>query len=381
MVNPFDFPGVGLISFGLDRVEKIADDLAELEEKGTAVVLISDAGVARAGILDRVKTILQHSGRDVAVFADLESEPRAESVDRAAAVVRRCENPCVIGLGGGSALDVAKLAAVVVGGDRPVEDYALCAHPLPKRVLKTIMIPTTAGTGSEVTRNAIFKNREGRKMWAWGQQLLPDRVILDPRLTVSMPAHVTAASGLDALVHAIEACTSQQRNPLSDALALHAIRLGKDHLVTAIEKPGDLTARGGMLLASTLAGLAFGATGTAAAHSIGHALATIAGISHGRAVAIALDAILEWNAEASPEAFSAVAEALGAHKRAEDAAPAFRALIQQTGIDRSLAGEEIDPETLATLMLAEENRPMLDNNARKITATDALELARRTVNL
>jgi alcohol dehydrogenase class IV len=380
MINPFDFTGVGVISFGVDRVEKMADDLADLEEKGTAVVVISDAGVARAGILDRVRTILKESGRDVAVFADLEGEPRGESVDEAATIVRRCENPCVVGLGGGSALDVAKLAAVIAGDDRPAEDYALCAHPLPKPVLTRIMIPTTAGTGSEVTRNAIFKTREGRKAWAWGQELLPDRVILDPRLTISMPAHVTAASGLDALVHAIEACTSQQRNPLSDTLALHAIRLGKQHLLNAIKKPEDLTARSGMLLASTLAGLAFGTTGTAAAHSIGHALATIAGIPHGRAVAIALDAILGWNAEASPEAFAAVAEALGGQKKAEAAAPAFRTLVEQTGLDRSLADQTIDPETLARAMMAEENKPMLENNARQITATDALELARRTLS-
>ena len=378
-MNSFSFPGVGAISFGVDRVEQLADDVSILSEKGAPVVLISDAGVARAGILDQVKSILERSGHDVTIFAELEGEPRAESVEEAVAIVRRCQEPCVVGLGGGSALDVAKLAAVIVGGDRPVEDYALCANPLPKPVLKRIMIPTTAGTGSEVTWNAIFTTREGRKVWVTDKKLLPESVILDPRLTISLPAHVTAASGLDALVHAIEACTSQKRNLLSDSLGLQAVRLGKQHLLTAIEKPRDMTARSGMLLASALAGLAFGTTGTGAAHSIGHALATIAGIPHGRAVAIGLDAILAWNTEAVPDAFAAVAEALGGQKKAEAAAPTFRTLVQQTGLDRSLADQRIDPKTLADAMMSEENKPMLENNARQITATDALELARRTL--
>ena len=379
-MNDFTFPGLGVISFGVDRVEQLADDISALNEKGATVVLISDAGLAKTGILDRVKSILERSGHNVIVFSDLKGEPRARAVDEATAIVRHCEQPCVLGMGGGSALDVAKLAAVIVGDDRPVEDYALCAHSLPEPVLKKIMIPTTAGTGSEVTRTAIFTTSEGRKVWAWGKELLPDFVILDPRLTISLPAHVTAASGLDALVHAIEACTNQQRNPFIDSFALHAIRLGKQHLMTAIENPKDMTGRSGMLLASTLAGIAFGTTGTAAAHSIGHALATIADIPHGRAVTIGLDAILEWNAEASPEAFAAVAEALGSQRNADAAAPAFRTLIEQTGIDRSLADKKIDPEKLATVMMSEENKPMIENNARQITTGDALELARRTLS-
>ncbi len=380
MVNDFSFSGVGAISFGVDRVEQLADDISALKEKVAEVVLISDTGVAEAGILDRVKSILERSGHNVVVFSDLKDEPRASAIDEAAKIVRRYEQPCIVGLGGGSALDMAKFAAVIAGDDRPAEDYALCAHSFPKPALKRILIPTTAGTGSEVTRNAIFFTSEGRKVWAWGEELLPDLVILDPRLTASLPAHVTTTSGLDALVHAIEACTCQQRNPFTDSFALHAIRLTKQYLMTAIEKPEDITARSGMLLASTLAGIALGSTGTAAAHSIGHALATIAGIPHGKAVAIGMDAILEWNAEALPETHAAVAEALGSQRNADNAAPTFRNLIERTGMDRSLAFKKIDPETLATVMMSEENKPMIENNARQITTDDALELARLTLS-
>lgn len=164
---------------------------------------------------------------------------------------------------------------------------------------------------------------------------------------------------------------------MADALGLHAIRLGRQHLMTAIEKPADLDARSGMLIASTIAGCAFAQTGTAAAHSIGHALATVAGIPHGRAVTIGMEVLLPWNAETSPEAHAAVAEALGYAKSGDQSAAAFRAFIERAGVDRSLAGKGIEPETLARVMMSAENMPMIENNARPISKTDALELARR----
>jgi alcohol dehydrogenase class IV len=241
------------------------------------------------------------------------------------------------------------------------------------------MIPTTAGTGTEVTRTATFTNHAGHKVWAWGPELVPDLVILDPCLTVSLPAQITAVTGLDALIHAIEACTCQGRNTISDALGLHAIRLVSKHLVTAIKTPDDLTARSGMQIASTLAGSAFAQTGTAGAHAIGHALATIAKVPHGRAVAIAMDALLAWNEAAFPEVHATVAQALAGPGTADRASTAFRRLVDQTGMSRSLDDKAIDPQKLAELMMLEENLPMAENNARPISKSDALELARRTL--
>lgn len=379
-MRAFSYPGTRPITFGVDFIEQLPDEIASLQGDRHEVVLISDAGVARAGVVNRVKSILERDGYAVSVFSDLQGEPKADDVDAATDLVRRSGQPCVVGLGGGSALDVAKLAAVIAGDNCSAGNFALCAAPFPKPALKRILIPTTAGTGSEVTRTAIFTTSQGRKVWAWGDELLPDLVILDPRLTISVPASVTAASGLDALVHAIEACTCKNRNPFSDGLGLHAIRLAKQHLITAIEKPDDLAARGGMLLASTLAGTAFNVTGTAVAHAIGHALASLAGVPHGRAVAISLDATLDWNAPGAPEAHAAVAQALGAPPEAHAAATAFTALMDQSGVARSLAEENIDPETLVAMMMSAENQPMLDNNARPITPDDALELARRTLS-
>jgi len=379
-MNPFSFLGINAVSFGVDRVEQLAEDIAELDRETSEIVVVSDSGVAKAGILDRIRSVLERSGYDLTVFSELAGEPHAAIIDKLAQLLRRLDHPFIVGIGGGSALDVAKLAAVIAEDEIAVEDYALCARPFPEPGLKRILIPTTAGTGSEVTRTAVFTTGKGNKVWAWGHELLPDLVLLDPSLTVSLPADITAATGLDALVHAIEACTCQNRNPMADALGLHAIRLAGKHLMTAIEKPADIEARSGMLIASTLAGSAFAQTGTAAAHAIGHALATVAGIPHGRAVTIAMEVLLPGNAHACPEAHAAVAEAFGCENKADQCAAAFRALIDQAGVDRSLADRSIDPETLTSVMMSPENLPMLQNNARPVSKDDGLELARRMLD-
>ena len=154
-MNPFSFSGMGAVSFGIDRIQQLADDIVTLTGSRVPVVLISDAGVAGAGILDRVKSIVERAGHPVTTYCNLDGEPHAETVDRAAEVIRRCDHPCVVGLGGGSALDVAKLSAVIARDAHPAEAYALCARPFKKPGLVRIMIPTTAGTGTEVTRKPI----------------------------------------------------------------------------------------------------------------------------------------------------------------------------------------------------------------------------------
>jgi alcohol dehydrogenase class IV len=168
-MNPFSFSGMGAVSFGTDRIQQLPDDIFSLNGSRAPVVLISDAGVAGAGILDQVRSIVERAGHRVTSIFDLDGEPHAETVDRAAEVIRRCDHPFVVGLGGGSALDVAKLSAVIAEDSHPAEAYALCARPFKKPGLVRIMIPTTAGTGTEVTRTATFTNHAGHKVWAWGQ--------------------------------------------------------------------------------------------------------------------------------------------------------------------------------------------------------------------
>jgi alcohol dehydrogenase class IV len=375
-MNSFSFPGIRPIVFGVDRVDQLPEDIATLIEDLSEVFIITDSGLLKTGIVVSIASVLEKSGLDVTVFSELTGEPHTNTIDRAAAILRRMDRPCVVGVGGGSALDVAKLTTAVAEAEVPTEAYALCAQPLPTPRLSRILIPTTAGTGSEVTRTAVFFDGRGRKVWAWGEALLPDLVILDPALTITLPSDVTASTGLDALVHAMEAFTCRQKNPMGDALAVHAIHLIGKYLSKVVENPADVDARSNMLVASTLAGSAFAQTGTAGAHSIGHALATLAGIPHGRAVTIGMNALLEWNAEAAPETHAAVAEALGSSRAADQAGPAFRKLVDLTGLDLSLTNVSIEPEVLAEAMMSEENLPMTENNIRSIGTDEALAISR-----
>jgi len=395
MPEKFTAPSPVRIAYGEGRIDKLGDDLARLggDRHAARVLLVSDPGVAEAGLTGRVAAVLERAGVDAAVFTELKSDPLAASADAAAAAARSHGASMVVGLGGGSALDIAKLAAAIAPAAEPAEHYALALNPLPRGGLPRILIPTTAGTGSEVTRTSVITSKDGRKLWAWGDALRADLAILDPTLTVALPEMLTAATGIDAVVHAIEACTVRRGNPMSDAYGLHAIRLvagnaggAKSALTRALAEPDDLEARGELMIAAALAGIAFDATGTAIAHAMGHALGVLGGVHHGHAVGLCLNAALAWNAEAAPARHAAVARALGAPCDGLDdadaatlAAPAFNALLRASGLSLSLADLAIDAADLADLAMAPENAPMRDANCREVTKQDALDIARRVL--
>jgi alcohol dehydrogenase class IV len=396
MPEKFTFHSPVRVAFGKGRIDKLGDDLARLGggRHASRVLLVSDPGVAEAGLTGRVAAVLERAGIDAAVFTELKSDPLAASADAAAAAARSHGASMVVGLGGGSALDIAKLAAAIApAAAEPAEHYALALNPLPRGGLPRILVPTTAGTGSEVTRTSVITSQDGRKLWAWGDALRADLAILDPTLTVALPETLTAATGIDAVVHAIEACTVRRGNPMSDAYGLHAIRLvagnaggAASALTRALAEPGDLDARGELMIAAALAGIAFDATGTAIAHAMGHALGVLGGVHHGHAVGLCLNAALAWNAEAAPARHAAVARALGAPCDGlddEDAATlssvAFGKLLQGSGLPLSLADKSIDARALAALTMAPENAPMREANCRDVSEQDALDIARRVL--
>jgi len=355
--------------------------------------VVSDPGVAEVGLTGRITAVLKEAGLDVALFTDIKSDPLAASADGAASLARSHGARAVVGVGGGSVLDIAKLAAAIALADEPAEHYALAANPLPKTGLPLILIPTTAGTGSEVTRTSVITSADGRKLWAWGEALRADLALLDPTLTVALPPTLTAATGIDAVVHAIEACTVRRGNPMADAYGLHAIRLiagnaggAKSALTRALAEPDDLDARGDMMIAAALAGIAFDATGTAIAHAMGHALGVLSGVHHGHAVGLCLKGALAWNAEAAPARHAAVAKALGApcdgledEEAAALSSVAYGKLLQGSGLPLSLADKAIDAAALAALTMAPENAPMRDANCREVTEQDALVIAKRVL--
>jgi alcohol dehydrogenase class IV len=384
---PFSLSPAPPIRFGVDRVEKIARDLAGLVSDSAPALLVADPGLGAA--IERVAGLLRGAGRRVEVFTDVRSDPLGSAIDAAAERARSMGAAVVIGLGGGSTLDSAKLAAAIAVADRPAEHYQLAVNPLPQRPLVKVCIPTTAGTGSETTRVSVFTNAKGEKVWAWGDALASDLSILDPRLTVGLPRHLTAGTGIDALVHAIEAATIRRANPMNDAACLQAIRLIAKHLPRAVDFPEDLEARGAMQIAAALAGIGIDNSGTGIAHAMGHALGAIGHVHHGRAVGLCLRAAIGWNAEVAAERHAEVAAALGVQSQgrpveaiAQDLAPALDSLMRRVGLTISLRGDGLTPadaERLVATTMAPENKAMRETNIREIDLNAAREIAARVL--
>ena len=362
------------IVFGAGRIADLAGKAGQYAGADGAVLLVADPTLTTLGITGRVLEILTKAGFEAKVFDSLKGEPKAANIDAAAAIARAIKAKVIVGLGGGSALDTAKLVAACAASGLGAQSYQLCEIPLPKNILPIIAIPTTAGTGSEVTRVSVFANAGKVKVWAWGEELKPQVAILDPELTVGVPAPITAATGLDALVHAIEAATNNQRTDGNDLYALKAISLITENLERAIMNPDDLEARGALLLGSCYGGIAIDNCGTALAHNISHAMADLAPIPHGRATGLAMLATMDWVSQGAAEAYGRVAKAMGT----SNPITAYQRLVRATGMKISLEGDGLDlgkPELLAERMASPANAPMRKSNVRYPGDAELVELA------
>ena len=343
-------------------------------------LLITDAGLEASGLLAPYLAELEQDA-EVTRFVAPAGEPTVATVDQAAKVVRDLDAPLVLGIGGGTALDIAKLVAALAASPGRMNQYLLGRSPWLGKA-PAVMIPTTSGTGSEVTRTSILADDTGRKLWAWGDELLPEAILLDPRLTRSLPAPLTAATGLDAFVHALEATTGRNRNRLIESQGLAAIRLIGASLPEAVHTPANLEARQQLQEAACLAGMAIDNGGTGIAHNIGHALGSLYHLPHGVAVAIAVEATLAWSIEGHEAIFASSAHALMPGSGAKALAGLFTELADASAFDQALApfaDLEMDAATLAEVMRAEENAPMANNAARIPEEKDWQPLAELTV--
>ena len=363
---------------GAGALGTVGSVLKELAPAGTSVLLVADPALRSSGMIDTASAALREAGFGVVLFDDVKSDPTMAQVDAAAELARREKATAVVSIGGGSALDVGKTVAAICGAPAGAQHYGLCANPFPVSTVANICVPTTSGTGSETTRTAVLTNAEHAKIWLWGAQIKADVVILDPVLTTGLPAHLTAATGVDALVHAIEAATNANANSFNDVYAHEAIRLVVKHLRRAVEKPSDIAARAGVQWAATLAGIAIDNCGTAIAHNIGHALASLRPIHHGRVVGLALRATLPWNIDGDDGCYAAVAAAMGESANARQLPGAVDRLIRDVGIKVSLAGEGHDgitAEQLAEQMARPENSAMRRSNRKPVLDSDLLYFA------
>ncbi len=360
------------VHFGPGRARTIAEDAAALGHPRKPVVLVADRALVELGVASGLLAALEAAGAEVALFADIEGEPKQPQVEAATDFVRFNAAGLVVCLGGGSAMDIGKIAATIATtGDGPA-DFAMEGKPLPKRTVPKICLPTTAGTGSEFSSTNVFTNEAGKKVWVWGPETKPERVVLDPELTTTLPPQLTAWTGLDAFAHALEASTNVCQHPWSNLYAHRALGLIAGALETAVHEPGNLVARGHMLLGAAHAGIAIDNCGCALAHNISHALAALAPVHHGLATALALEVVLPWEVAADQGAFAAAAEACGAAHDAAALPGWYSDFLNRVGVERRLpaAFKNVGPLALAAEMRASETRAMRESTVRHVTDAD-----------
>ncbi len=379
------FATAGQILFGDGCAESVGDRARELG--ASRAFVLADPGVAKVGLVAQVQGWLARVGLSVEVCTEVVPEPSVDLVARLMGRASAASPDLLVGIGGGSSLDCTKAVAVLLTNGGRVEDY-LGANLVRQRGVPTILMPTTAGTGSEVTTNAVFAVPEQHtKQVIASRLILPSLALVDPVLTYTAPPAVTAASGMDALCHAIEAYTSLTANPLGDPYALAAMELIATHLRAAVYDGHNAAARRGMALGSLYAGLALANAPMNAVHALAYPLQGWHHLAHGLANAMLLPEILRFNASGNIARFARVAQALGqpvGHLALRDAAAASaeacRSLSADVGIPQHLREVGITAEHIPALVEgALQIGRLLRHNPRPMGAEDIAGIYQRAL--
>jgi len=293
------------------------------------VLLVSDPILTKIGIVEKVRQAITECGSSVILFDQVEPEPKVSSVRKLVEYASSKKVSHVVGLGGGSPMDVAKIAALMIPTPQAVESMYGVGNARGTR-LPLVLIPTTAGTGSEGTPVAVVTGDDGEKSPIVGPQFICDSVILDAELTLGLPPGVTAATGADAMVHAIEAYTSAVRkNPISDRLAIQALQLLHGNITRVMEHGEDLEARGNMLLGSMMAGLAFANASVGAVHALAYPLGTQFHLSHGESNAVVLVPVMRYNLAVATSLYAEISREVLTGSDAQNDAAAAAQLIDE----------------------------------------------------
>jgi len=371
-----------MVCFGPGAVKELPACLKEIGIHKP--LLVTDSGLLKTDVVSTVKEVLQQSSVQFSLFCDVRPNPRVEDVENALLAYRINNCDGVIGLGGGSPIDAAKAVPVLAVNKGPLTLYdiqtggnAKINGPLPPM----IAIPTTAGTGSEVGRCSVITSAtKARKFLVCHPLMMPKWAILDPELTVGLPALLTAATGMDALTHNIEALAVDMFHPMCDAIALKAIELIAQNLEKAVKNPTDIAARGNMMIAAMMGAVAF-QKDLGAAHSLAHPLSTDCNIPHGLANAICLAPVMRFNRKVAAAKYAKVAHAFGINtsgmsqlQAADQAIQAVVDLNSRIGIPKSLAEVGVKGQQLQTLAQKAFKDPCHCSNPRKCTLQDLLEL-------
>lgn len=389
------FPS-GSIMFGNGAVRKLGAVLSKLHARN--VFLVTDQGISKSGILQTVTQIIEENNIKVKIYDKTTPEPPTSEAMECFEQAKNGETPdVIIGLGGGSSIDLAKVVALLIAHGGKPQDY-FGENAIQSKITPLIAIPTTAGTGSEVTSVAVVTDTENNiKVGISNNFLRPAIALLDPELTLRLPPYVTACSGIDALVHAVEAYLAkdykyiqaegdilfQGSAPISDTLALRAIELISEHLITAVQQGDNLEARSNMLLGSLLAGLAFSNAGTAIAHALAYPIGVLANSPHGEVTGLLLPYSIAFNAPTVGSKMLPLAKALKLHVTAEtaerDIAEAVTAhmfyLLKQIGLPARLHEIGIQKDQLPGIAeKAIAIQRIVRNNARTLTVSNITQL-------
>ena len=351
---------------------------------GRSVLFVTDPGLRRLGLCDAAIASLEAGGIAVAVFDAVEADPSRKTLEKAVEVGLSAGATGVAGFGGGSSLDVAKLAALLLGSDEDLDEAWGVGQAKGPR-LPLVLVPTTAGTGSEVTPVSIITVGEEEKRGVSSAIILPDIAILDAELTLGLPPAITAATGIDAMVHAIEAYASKNanNNPLSRMLAKEALRLLGANIETAVSDGKNVEARAAMLLGAMLAGQAFANSPVAAVHALAYPIGGTFHIPHGLSNALVLPHVLRFNAPDAAHLYAQIAADAFPHLENEESVQSrcatfieeLAALSRRVGLQPRLRDVGIPGDALAKMAAdAMKQQRLLVNNPREVTEADALAI-------
>ncbi|MCQ2993885.1 iron-containing alcohol dehydrogenase [Pseudomonas syringae] len=384
-MSTYHFQTVKHVIHGPGSLEQLSEKLPLLDTPLRNVVLVTQNAMHNLGVTEKVSAQLNAAGITVHMIDNVEIEPTLENIER---VFREDVAPhspdALIAIGGGSVLDAAKLFSVMLTNDTPLRDLLgvdKVSHPGKPIVL----VPTTSGTGSEVTPNAIVTlPDEELKIGVVSRHLLPTLVILDPLLTLSLPRSITAATGMDAFVHSLESFISTKANPISDAFALESMRLIAGSIVEAYQQPDSVRARGDMLLGSMYGGLALTAAGTAAVHAMAYPLGGKFHVTHGVANAMLLPHVMAFNLDSCADRLKRAACVCGVAEQQDSDEIAAHKLIQQIrqwtatlNIPQDLREFGVGEEHLADMAIAASKvTRLMANNPKALSLTDIETLYR-----
>jgi alcohol dehydrogenase class IV len=369
------FPGQVIV--GKNSLLKLTGEAANNGYKSALIITITP-------LLEKLTpfiALLKEAGLTVHVDTSIVREPSFKDFEDLLTSVKHIGADVIIGIGGGSVLDVAKLIAAQINNDQTLADITGIGL-LKNRTKKLICVPTTAGTGSEASPNAILiDDADNQKKGIISPYLVPDIVIIDAALTISLPAEITAATGLDALTHCLEAYTNLYAHPFIDMYALEGIRLIAGNLIKAINDGTDEDARTQLAIGSLLGGFCLGPVNTAGVHALSYPLGSMHHIAHGLSNALLLPFVMEYNIPAAPERYAAIARALGCNNLATNLETAYagvekiRQLISECGMPASLKEIDIDKNTIPQMAAdAMKITRLLKNNPRPINIDDAIAI-------